>query len=409
MKNYFLLLIVFSFFMTVVPVPVVSQTEAAQPGETHPNMFLNQAEIDAIRARIAAGDEPWTSAFQALIAQADAALTMEPPSVVGGAIPYHPSEANWYFSCAPSSVDNNPRCDNRHDYRQAIAVSHTVRDLALAYAFTDIAQYAEKALELIRAWMLDPDTYMEPRFRGDQSIIELSITLPGLFYGIDLIWHYPGWDADEKAAVQAWVSTFGWQATTEYTEVWETYGQDANFENWKNSLIAAAGVVAEDPALRQFAWDWYRTLIPLQYDAPPNTSMVDGVDNCRRWGDFGRGSGLFYSLFGLRGQIATAEIARHFGVDLYSYNDPETGRGLECALDFHVGFLLDPTTWPWSQNREITPDIAVVYLLGYLWQPKPEYLAVIEHYNWASDNRYLGMLQLTHGFRAFSWQLWDSD
>lgn len=408
MKKYFVVVYCSSFFLMVaLSFPAVSQGDGAIQGEIHPNMFLNQAEIDAIRARVDNGEEPWFSAFNQLLAAADQALALSPPSVVGGAItPPHVS-IHVYYSCNAHAAETNPRCAHRYDYRQAIAVSHAVRDLGLAYVLTDDTRYADKILALARVWALDPETYMEPFIQHPQSIIELSITIPGFLYGIDLIWNYAGWDEGERDAIQQWARDLGWNASEKFTEVWYEYGKDANFENWKNSLMAAAGVVAEDPQLRQFAWDWYRLLIPLQYDGAADNSRVPGVDNCRRWGDYGRSNGLGYSLYGIRGQIATAEIARHFGVDLYGYNDPETGRGLECALDFHAGFLLNPETWPWSQRVPITPKVIVPYQLAYLWNPKPEYLQVIEQYGRAADDRYLGMVHFTHGYGAFPWRVWE--
>ncbi len=170
-------------------------------------MYLNQVEINAIKAKVQAGEEPWKTAFNKLILEANQNLNKGPWSVTYGG----PTRGHDYYAerpyCGWKRKDGrNPDCRdgqinpdaNRFDYNSAEDLSQAVRNLGLAYVFTGQSKYANRVVELIRTWALDPATYMTPKFTQGQSYITLSITLPGMFYAADLIWNYPGWPASEK-------------------------------------------------------------------------------------------------------------------------------------------------------------------------------------------------------------------
>jgi len=164
-------------------------------------MYLSLDEIKAIKARVDANEEPWKTAYYAMISEANSVLKEQPPSVTyGGKIPPNGTK-HEYYSALPYKSDGvfNPDSD-RTDYQSAIKLGRDVRILGLAYAFTGEGKYADKALEFIRVWSIDPSTKMNPGFTDSngQSYIELSITLPGMFYGADLIWNYQGWTPADK-------------------------------------------------------------------------------------------------------------------------------------------------------------------------------------------------------------------
>jgi hypothetical protein len=49
--------------------------------ETRPGMFLNIHEIDSIKAAVSAGRDPWKTAYDQMIQDADKALGQQPLSV----------------------------------------------------------------------------------------------------------------------------------------------------------------------------------------------------------------------------------------------------------------------------------------------------------------------------------------
>ena len=363
--------------------------------ETHPNMYLNQEEIDAINSKVNANIEPWKSAYSQTISAANSALNQSPLSVTFGdgrtdhqyytQKPY----CGWPSPPAPSNgcIDGqiNPNAD-REDYESAIILGASVRDLGLAYAFTGNTDYADKAIELIWYWSLNPDTYMKPNTAVGNRI-ELFITLPGLFYGADLIWNYAGWDSGEKAAFAIWVETLGYHARTRGVGV-------NNFANWRLVLIASVGALLDDQALLDFVESEWQRLLPIQM----NNS---GSAWAGRMGqESSRKRGLHYSLYAVNAMIQAAEIMRHHNVNLYDASNE--GSWLELALDFIAPYAINPASWTTDGYEQTTPisqnDSMALFELAYSYYQKPLYLDVINRWGRPLDEiRVMGITTLTHG------------
>ncbi len=355
---------------------------------SHPNMYINQKEIDAIKNKITANTQPWAGAYSTVISAAKSMLTKSPVSVTfqGKSSRQYFTEkpyCGWPDGCRDGQI--NPNAD-RGDYIAAIKLGDAVRDLGLAYAFTGEAQYAEKAIEFIRIWSVNPDTSMKPTTAAGNRI-ELFITLPGYLYGADLIWNYAGWNVDEKTTFRNWVQTLGNQAMS-------SGAGNNNFANWRVVLIAAAGALLDDSTLLDFAAMEWKRLLPLQMNGEGSaTAGIMGQEQ-------GRSKGLHYSLYAINAMIQGAEILRHRNVDLYRYKDNK-GRGLELALDFITPYAINPAAWTAAGYPQITTitqdDSMALYELAYSHYKKPLYLDAINRWTRPLDDiRVMGINTLTH-------------
>jgi hypothetical protein len=141
---------------------------------------------------------------------------------------------------------------------------------------------------------------MNPTFTDGQSCIEISISIPGMFYGADLIYNYPGWNNEEKNALLNWAASMA-----ESAKQWNATG---NFENWRVNFIASAGALLNDESLLTYAFDRYKAIIDFQ---------INGMGQMVQ--ELGRTNSLSYSLYAMNAMIQTAEIARLRGIDLYNY------------------------------------------------------------------------------------------
>jgi hypothetical protein len=338
--------------------------------QEHPCMYVTADRIRYVKAKVQTGKEPWATAHKRMIADADEALAQKPLSVTDGG----QSRSHNYDDGAFGRGGTE-----RHDYMAAIKMCRAIRRLGLGYAFTGKAAYPDKAIELIRAWCLSDLTHMRPRYTTSQSVIEVNITIPGLFYGADLIWDYPKWDPADKKALADWAQRMGDRARKYKTH-------ENNFDNWRLVLISTAACICGDRSLLDYAFDHYRQIIPVQIAASGRMEK-----------EYTRKAGLSYSLYAINAMVQTAEIARNRGVDLYSYKSPD-GRGLELALDFMVGFAVDPSTWPWTQEGGFTgKDSTAQFELAYAFFQKPQYLAVINKYGRPMyERRTMGPTTLTH-------------
>ncbi|MCF6225598.1 MAG: alginate lyase family protein, partial [Xanthomonadales bacterium] len=258
-----------------------SQMAVAGP---HPNMYLNQAEIDGIKAKVAAETEPWFSSYTQVMTAANTLLNAPvDPNKPYLSVTYQGRTTNIYHTPSPycgwTAVDGLPPdcrsgqinpAQNRGDYIAAIALGDAVRDLGLAYAFTGDAAYAEKAINYVRVWSINSATRMAPQYNVS---IELYITMPGYFYGADLIWDYAGWDPAEKTSFRSWVKTIAETVKTQQVSVIasavDSNGNPTstnlnNFANWRNVLIGAAGAVLDDQGLLDYMEGAWKHLIWVQ-------------------------------------------------------------------------------------------------------------------------------------------------
>ncbi|WP_062204025.1 alginate lyase family protein [Streptomyces sp. NBRC 109706] len=99
---------------------------------THPGVLVSRPQLDFVRARVQAGEQPWANAFNQMMASpfADQSRTPRPRAIV---------------ECGSYSNPNHGCTDERED---AIAAYTN----ALAWYITQDAQYARKAIQLMDAW-----------------------------------------------------------------------------------------------------------------------------------------------------------------------------------------------------------------------------------------------------------------
>jgi len=386
-----------SLIALIVLISLILPSQAfAQTSFAHPNMYLNQSEIDAIKAKVAANQEPWKTAYNKLISDANAALNMTPTSVVddGG--------GHYWRTDDPYTTDGvyDPSA-HRNDYINANHITDAMRDLALAYQLTGNTQYADGAILLINHWFINPATYMEPDptnngpatpGHGSGGSIEIYITLPAAFYAGDLLWDYPGWSVTDRSALQQWAQ----DALTLLPLT--SYGN--NWDNWLTLFRMSMAVATEDEAILATAFNRWKSLVGSQVRS-------DGLLGQ----ELSRTRSLDYSMFSLNPMTQGAEIARHYGEDLYSYTTAD-GKNLEKVFNAYTPYLLNPSSWPYQQI--IVPftdaDGVQVYEMGYLYKQKPEYLQVVnlyrsKHGGVLIDNWTQGPLTLTHAYGAYPFQI----
>lgn len=347
-----------------------------------PNMFLSQKELQAIKAKVDAETQPFLTAYNQMIANADAALVTAPPSVT-----YQDDTSNQYYTVSPYVWPDPPYYRDgeinpdaaRGDYDAAIALGDAVRDLGIAYQLTKNPIYAERAIEYLNVWFVDPVTRMLPNVQSDNSI-DLYITLPGAFYGADLIMDYALWDATDKATFLSW-------CTTTLNDAMSVSLPPNNWANWQIVLIASLGHLLNNNTALQFAFTSYKDLVQSQID-----------DLGRFEHELDRTTSLAYSTYTINAMVHLAEIAWHNDEDLYSYVSADGG-SLEKAFDFHAPYCLDPDSWPYQQIKTITADDnQSIWEVAAARFGKAPYIAARDHWSRPiKDVRVMGIVTLTHG------------
>jgi hypothetical protein len=281
----------------------------------HPGVLLNQAQLDFVRAKIAAGEQPWKAAFDK--AKADNY----------GSLAYAP-KPQAMVECGPYSMPNIGCAEEAND--SIAAYTH-----ALLWAVGGDEAHAKKSIEIMNGWARV--------FRGHENS---NGPLQAGWYGAiwpragDIIRHtYAGWPAADVARFSAMLKDVYLPRVIN--------GSGAN-GNWELSMIEATmhiAVFLDDKTSFDKAVAMWRRRVPAYFymkaDGPTpvrpprgspswyTSNYVEGLcqETCR---DF------LHTQLGFGAAINAAETAFQQGVDLYG---AESAR-LRTTMEFHADYLL---------------------------------------------------------------------
>ena len=383
----FLLLAMTALF-AAEPVPVF---HGARPGA-----------LEKAKALAAAGHESAAKALKKLIADADKALAVTPPSVVQKTKVPPSGDKHDYMSIAPyfwpdpatkdglpyvrkdGKVNPESREEAANDTLRARLVGSSVETLALAYHFTGEQKYAEHAAKILRTWFLDPATKMTPHFRFAQAIPGVNdgrgtgiLEARGLADAADaaaLLHGSKHWSDADRQALLAWAAAYFEWLTTSQNGLDERAAKN-NHGTWYDVQAAKWALVLgrKDQAKEICAEAASRRIgVQIQTDGKQPLELV-------------RTASFSYSCFNLRALSALAGLGEHAGVDLWKYRSAD-GRSLVGALDFLVPYLgKNPRPWTMQQIHETNAaDVLPVLRAAALATGDDRYESLLKEY---SDHR----------------------
>lgn len=334
---------------TAAASPAAAQHAGVQ-AFAHPGVLVTRAQLDNVKRQLAAGAQPWTSAYSAMRSSNFASLsyTAKPRAIV---------------ECGPSSNPNLGCSDERND--AVAAYTH-----ALQWYLTGDTRYATKAVQIMDAWSAVIRDHTNSNARLQTGWAGASWTRAA-----ELIrYTYTGWPADR-------VTRFSTMLRNVYLpEI--TNGSPNTNGNWELIMMDAMigiGVFLNDTTVFNRAISIWRGRVPayiyLTTDgsfpkSPPGSSkdtpaelidywqgqsrFVDGLaqETCRDFGHTG---------WGFEGATHVAETAWIQGVNLYG----EMRERMTKALEFHAGFDLGGAVPSWlcggSLDAGLGPTLEVVH------------------------------------------------
>ena len=321
----------------------------------------------------AASDESAKKALKKLIADADKALAVTPPSVMQKTKVPPSGDKHDYMSIAPyfwpnpatkdglpyvrkdGKVNPESRAEAANDTLRARLVGTTVETLALGYYFTRDEKYAEHAAKVLRTWFLDPASKMTPHFRFAQAIPGVNdgrgtglIEARGLADAADAASLLAGskhWSAADQQALLAWGEIyFEWLLGSKN-------GQDEraaknNHGTWYDvQAVKWALVLGRKDKAKEICAEAITRRIGVQIQ-PDGKQPLELV----------RTASFSYSCFNLLALARLADLSEHAGVDLWHHKTSD-GRSIRAALDFLVPYLgKNPKPWTLQQIHESKPD-----------------------------------------------------
>jgi hypothetical protein len=297
----------------------------ASAGEfRHPGILDSAQSLDFVKAKVAAGEQPWKQALQKMAALPEASLDYKPA----------PHEE---VNCGSGSRPDYGCTDEKRDSQAAYL--H-----ALLWATTGDTRHAEKSAEILKAWCILKshglsNAHLEAGWTGGPFLRAAEI----------LKYTYPQWPAEDQEQFTAMIR----RAFLPNVAEPQRSGTNGNWEAVMIETAMSIAVFTDDGALFDKAVTRYRRLLPAYIygaeDGPAprtidpaffdtrekldkhwygQTVMFDGL--CQE-----TGRDLTHTQWGIGGLIHCAEIAWNQGVDLYSADNNRLLRGME----FHAKYL----------------------------------------------------------------------
>jgi hypothetical protein len=360
---------------------------AMNGGFAHPGILVNQAQLDFVKAKIAAGIEPWKSAFTRASNSNFGSLNYTPHAIA-------------VVQCGPYSNPDIGCSDEKND-------SEAAYTQALLWYFSGNPQYAHNAIAIMNAW--------SAVLTGHQlSNAPLqSAWVASVFPRAAEIIRYSnaGWSATDIAAFSKLLRD------VYLPEV--VNGSDSN-GNWELSMSEATiaiGVFLDDRPTFEAAISMWKKRVPaylyMSSDgatplSPPTgnktgaalktfwynpTKYVDGLcqETCRDLG---------HVQYGLAAMINAAETARIQNVDLYATQANRIMTGLELAAGYLSGDVANSNALCGVNLNADSPDpmweIAYNELVNRLMMPMPETAKLIAKIRPTGSDHHMQWETLTH-------------
>jgi hypothetical protein len=362
---------------SVVP---VNEPAAKSSGFYHPGVLVNRAQLEFVKGKIAAGAEPWKSAFEQAKSNELGDLDYTP----------HPRDG---VVCGPYSRPDLGCKDEQHDSEAAYTQS-------LLWFYSGNKTYAGNAIKIMNAWSgtltkghSNANGPVQAAWCGElwpraAEIIRYTCT---------------NWPAADVAKFQNML-------TTQYVP--SLVGgscENGNKELSMSEALINIGVFNDDRVTFDLGVKMWRGRAPayiyLSKDGsspvkPANcemaiwsnkghtTPMVDGLlqETCRDSG---------HANMALAAMVNTAETARQQGLDLYA----EQGDRIMAALEYQAQFL-PPNNAPVPQwlafNKHPTWEIAYNHFHNRLGRSLPKMAAVLPTNRPTGVNHHMAWETLTH-------------
>jgi len=341
--------------------------------DSSPRLFLlNVSALQSSHAAIAQHSAAVTPAWTALKADADKALALERFSVVDKMSTPPSGDKHDYMTQAPywwpdpqkpdglpyirRDGERNPELDRLPDHGAMDRMASAVFTLALAAYLGDENRYAAKAVQLLRAWFIDPATRMNPSLTYAQFIPGINtgrgiglIETRGLTRVVDALGLLEAMGAvssGDKAALRDWFSQFGtWMRESPYGR--DESNAKNNHGTYYDLQVAIYALYADQPAIAKRVLDTARQRrIDVQIEPDGRQPL-----------ELARTRSFSYSVMNIDGLTQLATVGDRVGVDLWNYTRKgSTTPAIRGALLYLAPYALGDTKWSHQQIGGWDPE-----------------------------------------------------
>ncbi len=351
----------------------ISANEGARPpfAATAPRVFLLDAQqLEVVRRRIQNGDKNLSASSGRLERDAQRALGEGPFSIVNKVVTPPSGDKHDYMSQAPyfwpdpkspnglpylrRDGERNPEINKITDHRSLDDLENSVETLALAFYFKGDEIYAKKAVQLLRAFFVDPATRMNPNLEFAQFIPGVNtgrgiglIETRGLTRVVDAIGLLAGskaLSAADERELREWFGKFlQWMLDSKNGRE-EAAAKNNHGTYYDVQVVSFALFLGKQEMAVEVLKAARQKRIAAQIE--PDGRQPLELARTKAWG---------YSNGNLDGLMRLATLGERAGVDLWSFQTPD-GRSIRKALDFLVPIALGEQKWAYPELGGVKPE-----------------------------------------------------
>ncbi len=335
--------------------------------------FLWRPEALALARAQAASDPSFAATLRR---RADAALQRAPDPVTLKRAAPSGGTLNDYYSIGPywwpapgkrgglpyerRDGKTNPEArSDAFDRTRLDRFSNDIASLALAWHLWGDRRYAEKAAVLLRVWLIDPATRMNPHMNFAQAVPGRSAgraeglidarVMGRVVEAIGLIDTAQVLGEGEQEALEGWFTDFvNWMATSTIGRTERAKGNNHGFF-YDATLMHFALFARLDRVVDHIAKEWPAKRLAIQLAADGSLPQ-----------ELSRTRSLHYSFFTLEAAAHTATLAECVGIDLWRTRTHD-GRDLQAAFSYVAPYAKDPMRWRHPEqalrNAEAMPNL----------------------------------------------------
>lgn len=329
-------------------------------------VYYNEAHIQLVREKIQDNDSYFVKNYNELLQAGNAALYYEVDPVTNKTQVPPSGDMHDYLTYAPyrwpdtTKVDGLPwmaidgiinpvsRGDDT-DFNRKNTFFETIKTLTWTYYFSQDNKYAEKAIDLLRVWYLDPETKVNPNLNFAQGV-------PGIADGrkagvhefkpqVDVITALQMFDEegilplDVKRGMDAWFAEYLNWLTTDSMAISAGFTRQNHANYYNHQVVGIMMYLGKNEEAKAVVEDAKQSRIADQI-----------LPNGEQPREMGRTKSVSYASENLWLLTDLVLMGQKLGVDLWAYETVD-GRSMKQAYDYLVPFVSGKEKWP---QRQIT-------------------------------------------------------
>lgn len=278
----------------------------------HPGTLHTQADLDRMKAKIAANEEPWLSGYNVLLSS-----------------PYN--NLGW----PAYNVDYIVRGGSGNNYTRSQQDAQLIYTLTLLWHLTGNTAYADRAVAIANVWS---DLI---GLQGDSNV-SLAAGICGYLFATagELLSTYPGWAAADQQAYRDMMMRVFYPANFDFLwrqhdTFWRNGGNTHYRLNWATAnmaSMAAIGILCDNRAVYEQAVDFFKF--------GPNNGRVERAAWYVHPGGLGQGEEAGrdqgHNLGGWYAMSLLCQMAWNQGDDLFSYDNNRVLRAFEYNAKYNL-------------------------------------------------------------------------